>query len=565
MAEYTDNYGLIEPTYAELADIDPLNRNFETIDEIMHASQVSLADAYDLTATYNTGDVVMYQYLMYKCKEDNVTGAWDAEKWERTTAGANGSGGGGTEVVANPVGTPTADLQTIEIAGTIYDIPGGGGSGGGGAGISIESLWSGINSATMQLSKSFEDYDAITVIATAVTAQGDYRLTNTWPVEYLKQHINDGIRFGLTGDTWYVYFSITNNTTFTRQDQSIVYISDILGVKFAGSGAVSAEVIPIGIGDGTYSRTFQLNRTPKSIIMQGYTSGDGGWYESGYFIWGSEFINLVGAQRTMATGGYAGQAAISYGADGKSFTITAANAFGAFNRADSFSGFLLVDYGEGGGSDGDPSEFLPHSKKSNIICEATLENFDAGALNWGDGDNPIILSQNVSKYNNEAVLIPVATNGTLAYVDILGNKNPFTAYIVCKAQTAGQYTRLLSALETHNNNQGPMIFGTNNINIGSWGNSTPTGIIATSDYVVCAIQYIGYGIGYCKVNGGNLSPFPITGSNRYITIGRTDTGNGGDQEPCDILVKYFGVVEGVDTHKTIIENVSNLMSKFGIS
>lgn len=347
MAEYTDNYGLIEPTYAELADIDPLNRNFETIDEIMHASQVSLADAYDLAATYNTGDVVMYQYLMYKCKEDNVTGAWDATKWERTTAGANGSGGGGTEVVANPVGTPTEDLQTIEIAGTIYDIPGGGGS--------------------------------------------------------------------------------------------------------------------------------------------------------------------------------------------------------------------------GGGSDGDPSEFLPHSKKSNIICEATLENFDAGALNWGDGDNPIILSQNVSKYNNEAVLIPVATNGTLAYVDILGNKNPFTAYIVCKAQTAGQYTRLLSALETHNKNQGPMIFGTNNINIGSWGNSTATGIAATSDYVVCAIQYIGYGIGYCKVNGGNLSPFPITGSNRYITIGRTDTGNGGDQEPCDILVKYFGVVEGVDTHKTIIENVSNLMSKFGIS
>lgn len=244
MAEYTDNYGLIEPTYAELADIDPLNGNFETIDEIMHASQVSLADAYDLTETYNTGDVVMYQYYMYKCKEDNVTGAWDATKWERTTAGANGSGGGGTEVVANPVGTPTADLQTIKIAGTIYDIPGGGGS---------------------------------------------------------------------------------------------------------GSGAISAEVIPIGIGDGTLSRTFQLNRTPKSVIMQGYTSGDGGWHESGYFIWGSNFINLVGAQYTIATGGYAGQAAISYGADGKSFTITAANAFGAFNRADSFSGFLFVDYGEGGG------------------------------------------------------------------------------------------------------------------------------------------------------------------------------------------------------------------------
>lgn len=371
MAEYTDNYGLIEPTYAELADIDPLNGNFETIDEIMHASQVSLADAYDLTATYNTGDVVMYQYYMYKCKEDNVTGAWDATKWERTTAGANGSGGGGTEVVANPVGTPTADLQTIEIAGTIYDIPGGGGSGGGGqitieetalwtnpngagdgtftlsdsidnydfinvrfgqwgdytgslqlcenrifaveelkalytdgkktilsgfgtrtiyttwngttlecsnstdgqivlqvdglklkgaggAGFSVESLWSGINSATMQLSKSFENYDAITVIATAVTAQGDYRLTNTWPVEYLKQHINDGIRFGLTGDAWYVYFSITNNTTFTRQDQSIVYISDIFGVNYGGGGAGASKEILYTNATNTNPATISL-------------------------------------------------------------------------------------------------------------------------------------------------------------------------------------------------------------------------------------------------------------------------------------------------------------------
>lgn len=460
MAEYTDNYGLIEPTYAELADIDPLNGNFETIDEIMHASQVSLADAYDLTATYNTGDVVMYQYLMYKCKEDNVTGAWDATKWERTTAGANGSGGGGTEVVANPVGTPTEDLQTIEIAGTIYDIPGGGGSGGGGT--SITTLYDTfINSVSeITLTNKIEDYDFIMV------------------------------DFGFNG---------------TDKAHNYMYIP--------------AEDFP-----NKYPYVSNPNNTNPHILLNSYDN------QYARMIMGSANNKLYIFQIGQTVGIYG-----------------------------------IYGIKCGGGSDGNPSEFLPHSKKSNIICEATLDNFDAGALNWGDGDNPIILSQNVSKYNNEAVLIPVATNGTLAYVDILGNKNPFTAYIVCKAQTAGQYTRLLSALESHSYNQGPMVFGTNNINIGSWGNSTATGITATSDYVVCAIQYIGYGLGYCKVNGGNLSPFPITGSNRYITIGRTDTGNGGDQEPCDILVKYFGVVEGVDTHKTIIENVSNLMSKFGIS
>ena len=41
-----------------------------------------------------------------------------------------GSGGGGTDVVANPGGSPSDDLTTVTIAGTDYAIPGGGGGGG---------------------------------------------------------------------------------------------------------------------------------------------------------------------------------------------------------------------------------------------------------------------------------------------------------------------------------------------------------------------------------------------------------------------------------------------------
>lgn len=161
MADYTDNYGLIEPTYAELADIDPLNGNFETIDEIMHASQVSLADAYDLTATYNTGDVVMYQYLMYKCKEDNVTGAWDASKWERTTAGEEGAGGGGTSVVPNPQGEPTDTLNTIGIDGTIFDIAGSGGGSAYTETLLYEDTSGAVGTSNITLTDSLDNYDAL--------------------------------------------------------------------------------------------------------------------------------------------------------------------------------------------------------------------------------------------------------------------------------------------------------------------------------------------------------------------------------------------------------------------
>ena len=92
MATYTDNYNLIKPTYAEVADIVPLNNNFEKIDEVMHSSQISLAPAYDQTKEYAAGDTVMYELLMYKCTAP-TTGVWDPSKWERTTASESGGGG----------------------------------------------------------------------------------------------------------------------------------------------------------------------------------------------------------------------------------------------------------------------------------------------------------------------------------------------------------------------------------------------------------------------------------------------------------------------------------------
>ena len=95
MATYTDNYSLIKPSYSEIADVATINTNMNTIDDIMHSTQISLAPAYDSAKTYNIGDVVMYELLMYKCKENNVTGTWNASKWERTTASATGGGGGG--------------------------------------------------------------------------------------------------------------------------------------------------------------------------------------------------------------------------------------------------------------------------------------------------------------------------------------------------------------------------------------------------------------------------------------------------------------------------------------
>ena len=111
MATYTDNYTMTKPTYAEQADISVINANMDIIDNVMHSSQISLAPAYDINETYNTGDIVMHELLMYKCLEDNVTGAWDSTKWTRTTAGEESGGGADLDIYGEASGTAEASFS----------------------------------------------------------------------------------------------------------------------------------------------------------------------------------------------------------------------------------------------------------------------------------------------------------------------------------------------------------------------------------------------------------------------------------------------------------------------
>ena len=55
------------------------------------ASTANFGPDYDENTTYNTGGKVIYQGLFYVCNDDNVTGTWDATKWDSlTVADLNG-------------------------------------------------------------------------------------------------------------------------------------------------------------------------------------------------------------------------------------------------------------------------------------------------------------------------------------------------------------------------------------------------------------------------------------------------------------------------------------------
>lgn len=84
------------------------------------ASASELGNVYqfvgETTATFTQG----YFYKCVSDGEDPATYSWQ-------NINVQSGGGGGTTVIANPTGTPTDDLETIQIGETIYDIPGGGG------------------------------------------------------------------------------------------------------------------------------------------------------------------------------------------------------------------------------------------------------------------------------------------------------------------------------------------------------------------------------------------------------------------------------------------------------
>lgn len=108
MSTTTNYYALTKPELSDPADIRAINGNMDTLDTVLHGSQVSLADAFDQTKAYSAGDVVMYQFYMYKFTEDKAAGNWDATKVERTTAAETGGGEVDFDLFGEASGNPAS-------------------------------------------------------------------------------------------------------------------------------------------------------------------------------------------------------------------------------------------------------------------------------------------------------------------------------------------------------------------------------------------------------------------------------------------------------------------------
>ena len=209
---------------------------------------------------------------------------------------------------------------------------------------------------------------------------------------------------------------------------------------------------------------------------------------------------------------------------------------------------------------------LPYSDSSKIICSAFIGNYLQSGSSWGEGNNPITLENGMHSYDdaNNAVLINNTTTKCGAYVDLGAASTPFTAYIVTKAPSPGSYSRLFSAFGSRSSGNGIMLYG-GTICVSSWANDTSTGK-PSNQYFAGAITFGGSGNAAGAVDNGNGSPSYITKppsqAGRYIAIGRTDIGSSASNaEPCNLYVKYVGVVSERETQEVIMANLASLVSQ----
>lgn len=196
----------------------------------------NIADTYDITATYDVGDYVIFNSLLYKCITAVTTpGVWNSSYWAHVLVTNEMGSGGGSSVIPNPQDPATDTLTTIEINGTVYDIAGGGG----GSGYTETTLWSGsetpsTSGSDINLSDNISGYDAIAIHVGNSSYTGDniFLVSSLTIGETYISTIYHGENLG-------AYFTYTSDAQINIKSQGSYYpqtYTEVIGIKYGSGG-----------------------------------------------------------------------------------------------------------------------------------------------------------------------------------------------------------------------------------------------------------------------------------------------------------------------------------------
>ena len=212
------------------------------------------------------------------------------------------------------------------------------------------------------------------------------------------------------------------------------------------------------------------------------------------------------------------------------------------------------------------SEYLPYS--SNVIGDASINNFDATSYSWGGFTLSNTLTANVDGIGVDIFGRPDASQGhpnvEAVYCDLGDVNTDFTAYLVCKYSVDFAYSAIIGASYQESSGNCAYIIeaGMNNVE-GVCGGSSVVGDAHTADtYIVLVIRNNNKNISFFKngVKGTDRTAYNV---GRYVTL--TTPYPNGTAYCTQITAAYAGVVNLAETDDIINANIENLMRKFNIT
>ncbi len=210
------------------------------------------------------------------------------------------------------------------------------------------------------------------------------------------------------------------------------------------------------------------------------------------------------------------------------------------------------------------SDYIPYSQI--IICEATIDNFDATSHSWGVGPNPLTL-ENLLTANADGIGVDIKGQQSHdgVYCDLEDINTDFTAYLVFRYSQAYSYGRILCSSYQSAYNEETYICQSSNTGLkaGTWGSDPDIGTAHTVDtYIVVAMRNNGGVASFFKntTKGQDKNPNHF---GQYIAIASSHPN--GYSYATNLTVAYVGIVGEAESDLTILDNIDVLMNKFNIS
>lgn len=205
---------------------------------------------------------------------------------------------------------------------------------------------------------------------------------------------------------------------------------------------------------------------------------------------------------------------------------------------------------------------LTESMPSSILAEAMCENYEVGIETWGNltlvGSSSMEIEADGSVHFNG--------NGMSAYYDLGASNTPVTNYMVFKSLSSSGISKLITNVYLYYSGNAPGLFRNGaNIYYTRYGEDTDTGVSAVDGFHCIAVSNAG---------GGQVSTFYVDavkkGTLTAGNVGRYSEFSATVQQHSELYggnydIKYMAVVSGAESEATVIANMQNIMTHYGIS